>query len=112
MGIKSLKANDALIRCKTGEIWFLGSGGVKIEASPGSRHFQMREALSGHWMLPINRFSDKREAKRSGMVLSTESTQWEDASSSKVHIEDRSEQQQSLATSSDSPSLHGGANHE
>ena len=48
MGIKSLKANDALIRCRTGEIWFLGSGGVEIKASPGSRHFQMKEAPSGH----------------------------------------------------------------
>ena len=35
MGIRSLKDNDALMRCKTGEIWFLGPGGVKIEPSPG-----------------------------------------------------------------------------
>eukprot|EP00973_Karenia_brevis_P027707 3819092-Karenia_brevis.AAC.1 len=70
MGIKSLRRNDAVIRCKTGEIWFLGKGGVKIEASPGSRHFQMKEAKSGHWLLPINRFSN--DAKSSGITLATE----------------------------------------
>ena len=89
MGIKSLKANDALIRCKTGEIWFLGSGGVKIEASPGSRHFQMKEAASGHWMIPINKFSSKKVAKQSGMVLNTEPPQGQEAAGSTVHIEDR-----------------------
>eukprot|EP00959_Pyramimonas_sp_CCMP1952_P041220 862243-Pyramimonas_sp.AAC.2 len=36
IGIQSLERNGALIRCKTGEIWFLGPGGAKIEASPGS----------------------------------------------------------------------------
>ena len=69
LGIKQLKANDALIRCKTGEIWFLGPGGVEIKASPGSRHHQMREAPSGHWMLPINRFS--KETRKSGLALHT-----------------------------------------
>ena len=70
MGIKSLRRNDALIRCKTGEIWFLGQGGVKIEPSPGSRHFQMREAKSGHWLLPINRFND--QSRTGNTILATE----------------------------------------
>ena len=70
MGIQSLERNDALIRCKTGEIWFLGRGGVKIEPSPGSRHFQMRKARSGHWLLPISKFSSKG-AKSAGITLTT-----------------------------------------
>lgn len=57
LGIDSLERYDALIRCSTGELWFLGSGGVEIKASPGSRQFQMRKARSGHWMLPVSRFS-------------------------------------------------------
>ena len=69
MGIQSLERSDALIRCKTGEIWFLGQGGVKIEPSPGSRHFQMKKARSGHWMIPINRFTNNAPSK--GMVLPT-----------------------------------------
>ena len=70
MGIQSLERNDALIRCKTGEIWFLGRGGVKIEPSPGSRHFQMRKAKSGHWLLPISKFGSKG-AKSAGITLTT-----------------------------------------
>ena len=69
MGIKSRKRNDALIRCKTGEMWFLGKGGVKIEPSPGSKHFQMKQSNGGHWLLPINRFSNK--PVHSGIVLAT-----------------------------------------
>ena len=56
LGIRSLKKCDALIRCKTGEIWFLGKGGVEVKPSPGSRCFQMKEAPSGHWMIPISHF--------------------------------------------------------
>ena len=67
--LEKLEKNDALIRCKTGEMWFLGSGGVQIIPSPGSRHFQMKKARSGHWMLPINKF--KKDAKTAHSVLST-----------------------------------------
>ena len=56
LGIKSLKAEDALIRCSTGEMWFLGQGGVEIRPSPGSKHFQMKEAPGGHWILPVSTF--------------------------------------------------------
>ena len=56
MGIKSLKMEDALIRCKTGEMWFLGQGGVDIRVSPGTKHFQMKEAPGGHCMLPVSTF--------------------------------------------------------
>ena len=71
MGIRSLERNDALIRCKTGEIWFLGPGGVKIEPSPGSRHFQMNKSKSGHWQIPISRFRRKQDGKTSNMVMTT-----------------------------------------
>ena len=74
MGIQSLERNDALIRCKTGEIWFLGPGGAKIEASPGSKHFQMLKAKSGHWQIPISRFrrpQDGQPSKTSNITMVT-----------------------------------------
>jgi hypothetical protein len=71
MGIQSLERNNALIRCRTGEIYFLGEGGAEIRASPGSRHFQMKKGKTGHWMLPISNFSDKH--KTAGIVLNTSS---------------------------------------
>ena len=51
-------------------MWFLGRGGADIKPSPGSRHFQMRKAKSGHWMLPISRFSNT--ASSGGITLNTE----------------------------------------
>jgi len=71
IGIQKLEALDALIRCKTGEMWFLGKGGVQITPSPGSRHFQMKKARSGHWMLPLNKFKPK--AKTANSTLPTAS---------------------------------------
>ena len=70
LGIRSLKKCDALIRCKTGEIWFLGKGGVDITPSPGSRCFQMKEAPSGHWMIPISHF--RADAKQQEWHLVSE----------------------------------------
>ena len=72
MGIDSLEQNDALIRCKTGEIWFLGKGRVKIEPSPGSRHFQMKKAKGGHWMIPISRFRRGKDSQTAQMSMMTE----------------------------------------
>jgi hypothetical protein len=69
MGIQSLKRNNALIECKTGKMWFLGNGGAEIKPSAGSRCFQMREAKSGHWLLPISKFSTTMKPKSAGMNL-------------------------------------------
>ena len=74
MGIKTMEENDALIRCKTGEIWFLGKGGVKIEPSPGSRHFQMKKTGSGHWAIPVSRFRRGEKAKTAQMTMTTTAT--------------------------------------
>ena len=81
MGIQSLERNNALIRCRTGEIWFLGRGGVRIKPSPGSRHFQMKKARSGHWFLPISKFSSSR-VDSSGISLTTAAAAAPAASSS------------------------------
>ena len=67
LGTISLERLDALIRVRTGEMWFLGAGGVKMDFSPGTRHFQMVKAPSGHWFLPVSKFSDK--AKKTNLNL-------------------------------------------
>ena len=72
LGIDALKRMDALIRCKTGDMLFLGKGGVKLEVSPGTKHFQMVEAMSGHWLLPVHNFDKK--AVKTDMCLQTEAT--------------------------------------
>ena len=66
LGIRALKALDAVIRCSTGEMWFLGSGGMKMELSPGTRHFQMKQAPGGHWMLPVSQFFAQQPAPSPG----------------------------------------------
>ena len=71
LGIDSLEKYDALIRCRTGEMWFLGPGGVDIKASPGSRQFQMRKAQSGHWLLPISKFKKNAEIHQTKIALPT-----------------------------------------
>ena len=45
-----------------------------IQASPGSRHFQMNKSKSGHWQIPISRFRRKQDGKTSNMVVATEKT--------------------------------------
>ena len=80
LGLQSLARNDALIRCRTGDLWFLGGDGVEITPSPGTRHFQMRKSRSGHWMLPISRFSS--QGTRSGGISMSSAPQMAAASSS------------------------------
>ena len=69
LGIKALKAKGALVRCKTGEMWWLGPGGAEINISPGSRHFQMKEAPSGHWLLPISAFRRPKRCWKTGTLF-------------------------------------------
>ena len=58
IGIDSLQWNDALLFSNTGETWFLGKGGVNMQTSPGTKHFQMVKAPFGHWLLPAHQFAD------------------------------------------------------
>ena len=42
----------------------------------------MKEAPSGHWLLPVNRFaaaSSQKSVKKSGMILNTEAADWENS---------------------------------
>ena len=46
-----------------------GSGGVEVQASPGSRQFQMKKASSGHWMIPVSHFGKQQQS--CGITLTT-----------------------------------------
>ena len=44
----------------------LGPGPVKIQLPPGSRTYQMKPGMSGHWMLPTSNFAGAQKAKMEG----------------------------------------------
>ena len=59
LGIDSLGKHNAIIKCRTGEIWFLGDEGADVKPKGEFVHCQMkRNGPNGHWWLPIGRFND------------------------------------------------------
>ena len=58
LGIKSLERLHAVIRCRAGEIWFLGGEGCEIKPKGHHVHLQMKKGFTGRWYLPVGRFSD------------------------------------------------------
>ena len=60
LGIDSLSKQNAVIRCRTGEIWFMDSAGCDIKPKGNHVHLQMVKSKSGsgHWFLPVGRFNE------------------------------------------------------
>ena len=58
LGIDSLTRLNAVIRCSTGEIWFMDSKGCDVTPKGDSVHLQMKRARSGHWFLPVGRYQE------------------------------------------------------
>ena len=58
MGIQSLARLNAVIRCRTGEIYFLGKEGCEIKPCENHVHIQMKRNRTGHWCIPIGRFAE------------------------------------------------------
>ena len=52
LGIRSLKRQRALMDCFTGKLYLVGSGGYRLQLSPGSRTRSLHESHSGHWIMP------------------------------------------------------------
>ena len=69
LGIDALRRMDAVIRCRTGEMWFLGEKGCDITPKGKHVHLQMRKGKSGHWYLPVGRFSDAMEKMAVGHLV-------------------------------------------
>ena len=56
--MNSLAEHNAVIRCRTGEIWFMDKEGCDIKPKGNHVHLQMVKAKSGHCYLPVGRFND------------------------------------------------------
>ena len=54
----SLSRQNAVVRCRTGEIYFMDDAGCDITPKGEHVHCQMKQTGSGHWYLPIGRYSD------------------------------------------------------
>ena len=68
LGLKFMRSKNAVLKMTPGRamLTFLGPGGYEITWSPGTQHFPLRCAPSGHMVLPLGDFS-KVEKKRGGL---------------------------------------------
>ena len=60
LGLKTLSGERALIDCFNHQIVFVGPGGYRLHASPGSRTYQLKQAKSGHLLLPCDCWDNAR----------------------------------------------------
>ena len=49
---------NAVIKCNTGEVWFMDDKGVDVKPKGDSAQRKMRRARSGHWFLPVGRYQE------------------------------------------------------
>ena len=70
LGLKSISSR--LIETATGSqrLSFAGPGGYEIDWRPGTLHFKLEQALSGHLMVPCDHFEDVR-VNESGLPETT-----------------------------------------
>ena len=54
LGLNTLSKERCLIDCFNNQIVFVGPGGYRLQASPGSRTYQLKTAKSGHLLLPCD----------------------------------------------------------
>ena len=74
LGIDSLERLNAVISCKTGEMWFMDDEGCDIKPKGDFVHLQMKKAKTGHWYLPAGRFGDAMTKLGAGHMAATSST--------------------------------------
>ena len=57
--LKSISARSGVIETVTGsqKLSFPGPGGYEIKWSPGTQHFELKSAPSGHMVIPLGDFS-------------------------------------------------------
>ena len=60
LGLNTLRKERALIDCFNQQIIFIGAGGYRLQASPGSRTYELKTAKSGHLLLPCDCWDDAR----------------------------------------------------
>ena len=85
LGIDALRRMDALIRCRTGEMWFLGEKGCDITPKGKHVHLQMKKGKSGHWYLPSGRFSNAMEKMAVGHLATNSASSGASAARTAIH---------------------------
>ena len=73
MGSGSLEKMNAVIKCRTGEIWVMDDQGCSVTPKGRHVHLQMKKGATGHWYLPVGRFSDALAKFAGGGHLATTS---------------------------------------
>ena len=74
LGIDSLERLNAVISCRTGEMWFMDDAGCTIKPKGDSVHLQMKKSRTGHWYLPVGRFGEAMTKLGAGHMAATSST--------------------------------------
>ena len=79
LGLDSLASHNAVIQCRTGEIWFTDKQGCDIKPRGNHVHLQMvKSRHGGHWYLPTGRSNDVMtklgETATSGHLASSSDT--------------------------------------
>ena len=74
LGINSLEKMNAIIRCGTGEMWFLDDAGCDIRPKGNYVHLHMEKGSSGHWYLAVGRFSGAVKKMAVGHLATTSAT--------------------------------------
>jgi hypothetical protein len=69
LGLKSIKGKQGVIQTADGKemLSFPGPGGYEIKWSPGTQHFKLKSAPSGHLVMPLGDFS-KVNPSRGGVA--------------------------------------------
>ena len=73
-GLNNMEKKNAVIGCRTGELWFLDDQGCEIKPKGNRVHLQMEKCTSGHWFLPVGRFSDAMQKMAVGHLATTSAT--------------------------------------
>ena len=74
LGIDSLERLNAVISCRTGEMWFMDDAGCNIKPKGDCVHLQMKKSRTGHWYLPVGRFGEAMTKLGAGHMAATSST--------------------------------------
>jgi hypothetical protein len=59
-GLRSIAAKRGLIDAYNQRIYLVGEGGYNLQCSPGTIHYELETAPSGHLMLPVTCYGRKR----------------------------------------------------
>ena len=76
LGNRVLREKRGLLDCHNGRLIFVGPGGYSLRLSPGSRHYELEDSPSQHWLLPCTEWKQPRRQQNPeplrNLVLTTD----------------------------------------